>query len=58
MTGLAIGSIKARDEISEVVVIYIFIFFFYRNLLDHQTNENNAEKITVQVIDVCVHTSA
>ena len=29
MTGLAIGSIKARDEISEVVVvIYLFFFFF------------------------------
>ena len=28
MTGLAIGSIKARDEISEVVVVVVFLFFF------------------------------
>ena len=28
MTGLAIGLIKARDEISEVVVVVFFLFFF------------------------------
>ena len=33
MTRLAIGSIKARDEISEVVVFYFFIFFFFLPVL-------------------------
>ena len=28
MTGLTIGCIKARDEISEVVVVFFFLFFF------------------------------
>ena len=27
MTALAIGSVKARDEISEVVVVVFFVFF-------------------------------
>ena len=36
MTGLAIGLIKARDEISEVVVVVVFcfvLFFFSRQNL-------------------------
>jgi len=33
MTGLAIGLIKARDEISEVVVVVVCFFFFSLPLL-------------------------
>ena len=29
MTGIAIGLIKARDEISEVVVVVVFFFVFF-----------------------------